>query len=396
VPGLGDPKMLARELLVRIFCQPHALRNSQARHGGRSAPIKRILVMRPDHLGDLLFVTPTLDLIRQAFPGAHITGLVGPWGRAMWEGNPNLDALEVVPFPGIVERVGGVEPYRLLARSAAQIAGGRYDLGVTLRFDHWWGAALMWAAGIPRRWGYDTLGMKSWLTGLVPHTPGRHEVEQDLALAQAMMEAVGIRHVVPPRIDRTHGQPALTPPNISEPPLAMLDGWMNADADKRVVIHPGTAGANKLWTVRGWAEVADKLIAEGYSVVVTGAPNEQALCARIVEATTGKPLDLSGRTTSIAELSWVLDKAYMVLGVDSGPLHIADALGKRTLHLYGPSDERSWAPWGDPRLHRALRAPGTHPTEILGVDVRHIEGGPEMRAISVDMVMKEIEELLKT
>ncbi|HYP41395.1 MAG TPA: glycosyltransferase family 9 protein, partial [Chloroflexia bacterium] len=127
-----------------------------------------------------------------------------------------------------------------------------------------------------------------------------------------------------------------------------------------------------------------------------GAPNEQTLCARIVQATSSKPLDLSGRTASISELAWILDKAQMVLGVDSGPLHIADALGKHSLHLYGPSDERSWAPWGDPRLHRTLRAPGTSPTEILGVDVRQMEGGPEMRAITVEMVMKELEQLRKT
>jgi ADP-heptose:LPS heptosyltransferase len=130
-------------------------------------------------------------------------------------------------------------------------------------------------------------------------------------------------------------------------------------------------------------------------LAVTGAPNEQKLCTRIVEAAAAKLLDLSGRTASINELAWILDKAHIVLGVDSGPLHIADALGKRTLHLYGPSDERSWAPWGDPRLHRALRAPGTRPTEILGIDARNIEGGPEMRAITVDMVMKETEELRK-
>jgi heptosyltransferase-2/heptosyltransferase-3 len=311
----------------------------------------------------------------------------------MWEGNPNLDALEVVPFPGIVERVGGVEPYRLLARSAAQIAKGGYDLGVTLRFDHWWGAALMWAAGVPRRWGYDTPGMQSWLTDRVPHTPGRHEVEQDLRLAQLMIEAIGARRGVPSQIDRTQGQPPLAPPNMSEPPEGLLGPWLNVDEQIRVVIHPGTAGANKLWTIQGWAEVADRLSSKGYNVILTGAPNEQTLCASIVEATTSKPFDLSGRTASIPELTWILDKAHMVLGVDSGPLHIADALGKRTLHLYGPSDERSWAPWGNPRLHRARRAPGTHATEILGVDVRDIEGGPEMRAITVEMVMWEIEEL---
>ncbi len=393
MPGRPDPKMLARELLVRIFCQPQALQNRLARRRDKTGPIDRILVMRPDHLGDLLFATPTLDLIRQAFPAAHVTGVVGPWGRAMWEGNPNLDALEVVPFPGIVERVGGVEPYRLLARSAAQIAKGRYDLGVTLRFDHWWGAALMWAAGVPKRWGYDTPGMQSWLNDRVPHTAGRHEVEQDLRLAQLMIEAAGTRRGVPAQIDRTQGLPPLTPPNMSEPPSGLLDSWLHAGAQKRVVIHPGTAGANKLWTIKGWAEVADRLMSEGYNVILTGAPNEQTLCARIAEAANSKPLDLSGRTASIAELTWILDKAHMVLGVDSGPLHIADALGKRTLHLYGPSDERSWAPWGDPRQHRALRAPGTHPTEILGVDVRDVEGGPEMRAITVDMVMREVEEL---
>jgi heptosyltransferase-2/heptosyltransferase-3 len=390
---MPDPKMLARELLVRIFCTPDALRNKLVRTEGKTAPIRRILVMRPDHLGDLLFATPTLDLLRQAFPTAHITGIVGPWGRAMWEGNPNLDALEVVPFPGIVERVGGVEPYRLLSRSAAQIARGKYDLGITLRFDHWWGAALMWAAGVPRRWGYGTPGMQSWLTNLVPHIPGRHEVEQGLRLVQAMIEAVGEQRSVPPQISRNIGEPPLTPPNMSAPPQDLLDTWLNAAADRCVVIHPGTAGANKLWTIRGWAEVADRLAAQGYSIVLTGAPNEQTLCARIAEATTSKPRDLSGQTASIAELTWILDKAHIALGVDSGPLHIADALGKRTLHLYGPSDERSWAPWGDPQLHRAFRAPGSHPTEILGVDVRQLEGGPEMRAITVEMVMKEFGEL---
>jgi heptosyltransferase-2/heptosyltransferase-3 len=388
--------MLARELMVRIFCTPQALQNKLARHGDNTGRINRVLVMRPDHLGDLLFATPTLDLIRQAFPAAYITGVVGPWGRAMWEGNPNLDALQVVPFPGIVERVGGAEPYRLLARSAEQIAEGRYDLGLTLRFDHWWGAALMWVAGVPRRWGYDTPGMQSWLTDRVPFTPGRHEVEQDLRLAHATIKATGTTYTPPLQIEREQGQPPLAPPNMTEPSPDLLAPWLSADAARRVVIHPGTAGANKLWTIKGWAEVADRLAADGYSVVLTGAPGEQTLCARIVQTTSSKPLDLSSRTASISELAWLLDKAHMVLGVDSGPLHIADALGKRTLHLYGPSDERSWAPWGDPRLHRALRAPGTLPTEILGVDVRHIEGGPEMRAITADMVMKEIAELSKT
>ena len=100
-----------------------------------------------------------------------------------------------------------------------------------------------------------------------------------------------------------------------------------------------------------------------------------------------------GATSSISQLTWVLGQAHMVLGVDNGPLHIADALGKPTLHLYGPSDESIWGPWGDPRKHRAFRAPGTHPASHLDTGVPGIEGGPEMRAITVEMVMGEITQL---
>ena len=83
----------------------------------------------------------------------------------------------------------------------------------------------------------------------------------------------------------------------------------------------------------------------------------------------------------------------MVLGVDSGPLHIADALRRPALHLYGPSDETIWGPWGDPQTQRAFRAPGTKPTMKLDVGAEGLEGGPEMRAITLEMVLAQVAEL---
>src|SRR3982751_3539402 len=99
----------------------------------------------------------------------------------MWEGSPKLDALVTVPFPGIAGSAegGAIAPYRLLRDCADKVAKEQFDLGIALRFDHWWGAALMWASGIPRRWGYNTPGMDAWLTDKVPYVKGRHEVEQD-------------------------------------------------------------------------------------------------------------------------------------------------------------------------------------------------------------------------
>ena len=139
--------------------------------------------------------------------------------------------------------------------------------------------------------------------------------------------------------------------------------------------------------------VADRLSSEDWAIVLTGAPSEQGLTEAIVAASSSNPFNLVGQTKSLAELTWALDQAHIVLGVDSGPLHIAAALGKPTLHLYGPSDESIWGPWGDPRLHRAFRAHGTRPTMQLDVLSRELEGGPEMRAITVEMVMKEAREL---
>jgi heptosyltransferase-2/heptosyltransferase-3 len=168
--------------------------------------------------------------------------------------------------------------------------------------------------------------------------------------------------------------------------------WL--DALKRVVIHPGTGAANKLWTIAGWAEVADRLAGEGWAVVLTGSPDERPLAEAIVAVSESKPPNLAGRTANLGELAWVLERAGIVLGVDSGPLHIAAALGKPSLHLYGPSDETIWGPWGDPGVHRAFRAPGTRATMFLDVLSKEIEGGPEMRAISVEMVMSEIGQLV--
>jgi heptosyltransferase-2/heptosyltransferase-3 len=392
----GDAKLAMRHALVLAFCGRTALANaSRRRTQFKIEQTGRVLVIRPDHLGDLLFATPTLDVLKHeyAFGKSQVTGAVGPWGRAMWEDNPNLDALLTLPFPGIAGKPGGnpLAPYLLLNNVARRLARERYDLGIVLRFDHWWGAALLWAAGIPLRHGYDTPGMKPWLNRAVPYAPGQHEVQQDLRLAFAVTASTALREKYEAR--REKGQPPLRPPCPNEPTGDVVAGW--ADAPRRAVIHPGTGAANKLWTVAGWAEVARRLTADGWAVALTGAPGERALTEAIASAAGGDLPNIAGRTADLHELAWVLGRAQMVLGVDSGPLHIAAALDKPTLHLYGPSDERIWGPWGDPLKHRALRAPGTRPSMRLDVGAPGLEGGPEMRSITVEMVMGAIGELAR-
>jgi ADP-heptose:LPS heptosyltransferase len=390
--SLSTIKSLVRGSLLRLT-NPRLIAPSRKDAEGS---INRIVVVRPDHLGDLLFATPALELIRQAFPSAHITGLVGPWGRAIWHGNTNLNALATVRFPGIVAgKHGGIlGPYRLLKTTAEKLGAEEYDLGIVLRFDHWWGAAMLAAARVPRRWGYDTPGMGAWLTNAVPYQSGRHEVEQNIALAEAVTTSARLVRQTPMQISRAKGLPRLRPPNAEAVVSDALSKWLAAP--RRVVIHPGTAAANKLWTIGGWAQVARALLREGWAVVITGSPDEEKLAGEIMKAIgsllpLGNVLvNMAGQTANVAQFMWVLERANVVLGVDNGPLHLADALGKPSLHLYGPSDETIWGPWGDPTLHRAFRAPGTHPTMHLDVGSSKLEGGPEMRAITPEMVIREI------
>jgi ADP-heptose:LPS heptosyltransferase len=404
---LSHAKMMARQALIRSMYGRERLTRAGSRNA-RPTPtqIKRVLVVRPDHLGDLLFATPALERLRRAFPDLYITGLTGPWGRAMWEHNRSLDSIATLPFPGITasKEANPLAPYGMLGKSATSLKGAEYDLAVVLRFDHWWGAALMWLAEIPYRWGYNTPGMGAWLTHKAHYVPGRHEVEQNLRLVEEIINFMygraRVRRVGELEIDRERGIPALQPPRPVTPEHELPAGWL--DTAKRAVIHPGTAAANKLWTISGWAEVIDKLLGEGWAVALTGSPDERKLADAIFSAAEeqhggqGRNLsNLAGQTANIAHLAGVLDKAHIVLGVDSGPLHIAAALHKPTLHLYGPSDETIWGPWGDPRKHRAFRAPGTHPTMHLEVGSPTLEGGPEMRAITPEMVWGEITALMR-
>lgn len=355
----------------------------------------RILIMRPDHLGDLLFAGPALAQLRAVFPQAHLTGLVGPWGRPIWERLTSLDAVETLPFPGIVARPARPwQPYTLLRREARRLRAGRYDLAIILRFDYWWGALLAEQAGIPVRWGYDLPVIAPFLTQRVPYVAGRHEVAQDLALVQALATTMPAAPALPAP-DRAAGQPPLIFPLRAEE-----QAWAATQVPvgtRAVAIHPGTNGSLKLWTLDGWATTATWLVEQDYRVLFTGSAAEgplvAAIRARLAPAVLAATADLAGQTT-LGQLAALFAGCAAVLGVDSGPLHIATAAGAPTVRLYGPSDEGIWGPWGPVDRHRIVRAPGTRPGHFLDPTRQALEGGAEMIAIASAQVIAAVAALL--
>ena len=181
IAALAAPAHLASECAAGRCCKPwgYATRNP----GEQPCP-RNILLIRPDHLGDLLFVTPGLHALRTALPDARLTLLVGPWNLDVVRDNPDVDAILTCPFPGFERRpkADALAPYRLLTETAKQLRGEAFDAALILRFDHWWGAWLAAEAGIPARIGYDVPETRPFLTEPVAYTADRHEVLQNTRL----------------------------------------------------------------------------------------------------------------------------------------------------------------------------------------------------------------------
>ena len=136
--------------------------------------------------------------------------------------------------------------------------------------------------------------------------------------------------------------------------------WLAArgiDPGQRLIaLHPGAGAAVKQWPVSAWVEVANRLAARpGAQIVLTGGPSEEALTAAVASALARPAFDTAGATT-LGQLAALYARCAVVLGSDSGPLHLAVAVGTRTVHLYGPVPPAKFGPWGDPGRHVVLRA----------------------------------------
>lgn len=335
-------------------------RRRAARHGQADAP--RILLVRPDHLGDVLLTTPAIAALRAALPNAQLIALVGPWAAEALAGNPHLDALYTVRFPGFTRMPAGApwSPYRQLASEARRVASWRADAAINFRPDFWWGAALLALADIPIRIGYDLPPGKRALTHRVayPSAP-EHAARLALRLASTAASVLGA-----PADMSAPWQPETHPLvfALTEGDRAWARAWLahaGVAADARpLVIHPGAGADVKRWIAPSWARVIEALAAKtGAPVIVGGTSAEADLVVAITRAVHANgPVVPLAANVPLAHYAALLAAARLVLGVDSGPLHLATAVGTPTVRLYGPSDPAIFGPWGPPNQHAIVKS----------------------------------------
>jgi heptosyltransferase-2/heptosyltransferase-3 len=360
----------------------------------------RVLVLKPDHLGDVLLSTPALRLLRRQHPNIHITALVGPWSARILARNPTIDTLLTLPFPGF-QRGGDRRslwyPYWLLLRFALLLRAGRFDAALLLRDDHWWGAALTLLAGIPRRIGYAAPECAPFLTDALPWNPGEHVTRQALAVVQALHS--------PPESPPELPNETVLPLHFAPPAAAVAwaKDWLTqqgiGEHERLVILHPGTGGTAKLWLPEYWAHVAHSLLSQvgtrhPLRLLLTGGPGEEALVQAIARLLDPAPPMLVG-STSIEQLAALLERAALVMGVDSGPLHLAVSQGTPSLHLFGPSDAQRFGPWGNSTRHIVLRAGlWCSPCGVFHACPRHTDPPECMHLIAPAEVVQAAQRLL--
>jgi heptosyltransferase-2/heptosyltransferase-3 len=364
-------------------------------------------VIKPDHLGDVLLSTPALRLLRQQCPHTHIVMLVGPWSAFLLARNPHIDTVLTVPFPGFqrgAARRSPLAPYLLLLRTAALLRAGHFDIGLLLRDDHWWGAALLLLAGIPHRVGYAVPECSPFLNEALPWHPQQHVTRQALAVVRrAGSDAT--RPSIPKQphtsLVNDAASPAVLPLHFTPAPAdaAWADIWLHqhdiGEHERLIVLHPGTGGAAKLWQPEHWAQTANRLAAHPHlRLLLTGGPGEEALVQPIARLLEREPLILVGKT-SVGQLAAVLGRAALVMGVDSGPLHLAVSQGTPSLHLFGASDAERFGPWGDSTRHVVLCAGlWCSPCGVFAACPRHTSPPECMQQITVEQVVQTAQRLI--
>ena len=329
---------------------------------GRGRGPERILVVKLDHVGDLILATPALRALRDANPDAVIDVLVSPESAFVLAGNPAVTRTIVYDSP-LFHRGPAPNPPSPPLRDVVR---DRYTAIVELRGD-WSTLALPFRTGAARRVDRGTVRLRDWLARHVPWSdddrPPLHEVGVNLEIVGSLL---GGRRVDP---NRAHVE-IYSSAEARESALARLRS-AGGDPERPIVcIHPGASRPAKAWSAERFAAVADWIPGHYHAqVVFLGSKAEKETEAAVRAATKGREnIWLTGELT-LDEVAALLGIAKLFLGNDGGPAHLAAAAGTSSVVLFGPTDPERFGPWSERAitLRRGVR-PGKCRVNDIEVD----------------------------
>ena len=285
----------------------------------RVADVRKIAVLRANAIGDFFFSLPALEAVRAAYPGAEIVLLGQHWHGGFLAGRPGpIDRVVVVPSSrGVYEWPNRPEDPAELEAFFAAMAGERFDLALQLHGGGRYSNPFVRSLG-----ARVTAGLKAPeaapLDLWVPYVYFQPEILRYLEAVSLVGATVGD---LEPKL-------AVTLRDLAESRAVVPE----ADAPL-VVLHPGAGDPQRRWPPGHFAAVGDALAAAGARVVVTGIARERPLAEAVVAAMTAEAQDVSG-ILSLEGLAGLLARCRVVVSNDSGPLHLAAAVGAATVGIY--------------------------------------------------------------
>ena len=343
-------------------------------------PFRRILVRATNWVGDAVMSIPALQALREKFPAAGISILARPSVAGLYSRETFCD--ELIPYEAPKDWRGVTEKWKV----ARALRRRNFDCAILLQ-NAFESAALVRAAGIPVRIGYDRDARGWLLTHPIPvPRPGQIPKHQRFYYLELLKRA---------KILETYGASGHI--RLGSAPVAAragrqllqkyaLDGPM-------IGVAPGAAyGGAKRWLPERFADTAAQLAHErGASVLIFGSKEEHAICGIVhqcLQAAGRQSMNFAGKT-SLGEFIEIVAACELLLTNDSGPMHVASALGVPTVAIFGATDHEATGPTG--AWSRVVREPvECSPCLLRECPIDH----RCMLRVSASHVMKEASELL--
>jgi len=317
----------------------------------------KILIVHPFGIGDVLFSLPMVNALRQTYPDAFIGYLCNRRTEqlvAIWPQVNRHFVFEKDEFRS-AWRSSKTTGTRHLLKILRAIRAERFDIVIDLSLGWHMGLASR-MAGIPKRIGFDFRGRGRFLTHKLPLSGFQNKPVADYYLD--LLTPLGIK-----RPSKIHCELTL-PSSCSSQVDEFLASHRIQAGERLVGIVPGGGaswGASavfKQWPPEKFAEAADALVAGHKTrVILFGDKQEASLCRKIAKRMTQPPIEAT-RISSLVLLAGILKRCHLVIGNDSGPMHLAAAVGTKTVSIFGPVDAIVYGPVSpDPDRHRVVTRP---------------------------------------
>ena len=364
---------------------------------------RKILLIKLSAVGDVVHTIPLLNKLRRRYPTAQLDWLVTPAIAELLRHHPAIT--NIIEF----EREAWSTPWRLApftsyARLAAKLRAAAYDLVVDMH-GQFRTAALTLATGAPARIGFDRPRPRVW-----DASPRKFPEQARKHAWQGAREGSWMaytHHIPVPTLDLhavdrylnvgpilgLDGEPADFSFPIPQSALSRVEALLAGHgADRRdiVIMAPGTIWETKHWSSDKFAKVAGHFLSKGLAVVLIGSQRERVVCEDVAALAPGV-IDLAGMT-SLSELAALIRRAAICITNDSGPMHLAVALDRPVISIFGPTDPVWIGPYrrADAVLYADLECSPCYLRKLK--DCRHDHAC--MRGVSAPAVIERAECIL--